>query len=98
MTPAGPELTQLKVVDLHSITVDELSGLAPLNWALRYLLEVVIRRNKARLINILEDHSRAYVVGALKMTPGAAKAVDEIDREMLKARTEQELIDSSEFS
>lgn len=46
MLPDGPELTDLKVVHLNSLTVDELTGLTPFNWALRYIIEVVLRRNQ----------------------------------------------------
>lgn len=46
----------------------------------------------------LEEQSRTYIERALKATPGATEAVNEIDREIVKAMNDPELIDSTEPS
>ncbi|XP_018494020.1 uncharacterized protein LOC108863853 [Galendromus occidentalis] len=85
LTPDGARLNQLEVANLHSIRFDELSGLSPFNWALRYLLEAVFRLNKKPLIHTLQEQSRTYLLKAMDSTTGAADAINEIEKEMIDA-------------
>ncbi|XP_022693654.1 uncharacterized protein LOC111263105 isoform X2 [Varroa jacobsoni] len=52
MLPSGAEVVDLGVTRLQTITVDEVSGFAPFNGALRYLLEVIVRRNRECMFQV----------------------------------------------